>query len=685
MEIDCWNGSKANNEPVVTHGHTFCTIEKFDAVAEAVADCMFAASDLPVMLSLEMHCSPRQQRRLTEMMVHHIGDALLKYDVLAGTGHATSLSPVDLKQRVLAKGKVKKAEKSRSSSSRKPRRFTVKACLEHGASNLQIVEKSSSVLGSSSFKNTNDSEQFTDGTTSSPKAHYQGSGIQSNVDEMSATSQEGNALQDVESSIPQDLYVEKEIDDDDTVPQADDVFRRNSEVGDLADLANLVQVEELVEARSKLKKRRKSLSGDSDDFYVTVLTLRSQPLSSFLSDSPSAWVLPITSIGEYRMLQLLGLRKADRDEIAGLQLEAASASFDRHDETSHDSQLRSSRAIVRLACSPPAEVGSLQRRTARKLLRPYPHGLRFSGNNMSPLPCWLAGAQYCALNMSNIDVPLHLHFALFNRSRGFVLKPQELRDAADGADDEVPWPPLRGKLHRTSIEILSLHNIPKRGERRPRYDGRHSESHKHVPELSGKAAPPNDRERSSPALRLTLHPIAGVCVISKKLPVQQGADTEMQIASSAKSNGLNPAFDGTAHCLAAEPHATFLRIGITDGRLEVAYESAVLGRLRAGYRVFQLRSSLGTRIELAYLFVRISFGEERSLGMSRQTQIAVRQVGELRDENAVLKQQMERLTQSSRETSGTESDHRTKRSCSIDHDAGTDPRRHLLRSETAKL
>eukprot|EP00966_Prymnesium_polylepis_P153891 3553549-Prymnesium_polylepis.1 len=38
----------------------------------------------------------------------------------------------------------------------------------------------------------------------------------------------------------------------------------------------------------------------------------------------------------------------------------------------------------------------MQRRTSRSILRPYPHGLRFSGRNMSPIPGWLAGAQCVA-------------------------------------------------------------------------------------------------------------------------------------------------------------------------------------------------------------------------------------------------------------------------------------------------
>ena len=72
---------------------------------------------------------------------------------------------------------------------------------------------------------------------------------------------------------------------------------------------------------------------------------------------------------------------------------------------------------------------------------------------------------------------------------------------------------------------------------------------------------------------------------------------------------MNAAFDDQFHCAAAQPHATFLRISVSDDGDEVAYDSLVLGRLRRGYRIFKLRSLLGTRIELAYLLVRIVFEE----------------------------------------------------------------------------
>ena len=123
--------------------------------------------------------------------------------------------------------------------------------------------------------------------------------------------------------------------------------------------------------------------------------------------------------------------------------------------------------------------------------------LRVSGNNMSPVPSWLAGAQTVAMNMSNGDLAVQLHFALFNGSEGYVLKPPEMRTSRQeqategsqvrgscetsasrsesalscamsdrageegGAADEGSWPPPRERLHLTTMEIFSAHNIPK--------------------------------------------------------------------------------------------------------------------------------------------------------------------------------------------------------------------------------
>ena len=244
---------------------------------------------------------------------------------------------------------------------------------------------------------------------------------------------------------------------------------------------SFADIDETARAKRTLSKRYHSSSSLTDAFYASVLCLRSVPVPKFLDSAPAAWALPITSINEDRLLEELGLKRSERDQIEGLQVDLTTTAG-QHGGFAMTEEL-SSRAIRRLAANPPAEVGRMQRRTAERLLRPYPLGLRFSGNNMSPLPGWLAGAQSVALNMSNNDLPVQLHFALFNGSSGYVLKPPEMRStpsvagsapsvegsavassgqsSLEGIDDESYWPPPREVLHRTTIEILSLHHLPK--------------------------------------------------------------------------------------------------------------------------------------------------------------------------------------------------------------------------------
>jgi hypothetical protein len=63
-------------------GRTFCTVISFKEVVKAIAEVAFVTSDLPVLLSLEMHCSPKQQNRIAHAMVEAFGTMLLTVSTL---------------------------------------------------------------------------------------------------------------------------------------------------------------------------------------------------------------------------------------------------------------------------------------------------------------------------------------------------------------------------------------------------------------------------------------------------------------------------------------------------------------------------------------------------------------------------------------------------------------------------
>ncbi|CAE8598405.1 unnamed protein product [Polarella glacialis] len=76
VEVDVWDG--ADGEPVVKHGYTVTTEVLFEDVIQAIADHAFVASEFPVIISIEQHCSALQRIRQGEVMTEILGDLLLK-------------------------------------------------------------------------------------------------------------------------------------------------------------------------------------------------------------------------------------------------------------------------------------------------------------------------------------------------------------------------------------------------------------------------------------------------------------------------------------------------------------------------------------------------------------------------------------------------------------------------------
>jgi hypothetical protein len=87
---------------------------------------------------------------------------------------------------------------------------------------------------------------------------------------------------------------------------------------------------------------------------------------------------------------------------------------------------------------------------------------------------------------------------------------------------------------------------------------------------------------------------AGWCTISSSLPLPETIETEISLSPNNGDAGVNSVFNDSVHCAAAEPHTVFIRVGVVDGGQEVSYETLPLGRLRRGYRVFQMRGMLGS-------------------------------------------------------------------------------------------
>jgi hypothetical protein len=287
-----------------------------------------------------MHCNRDAQRRLAQVLLEQVREKLLPYNELINTGRVPWLSPSDLKQRVLVKGKVHPVD-----SELRKRSNGTTSCVRGG--------------GTSSFRR---------GSSWGSRAPFKNSSLLSPKMSKGSIQRFSMILLRPIASMKLGPTHTSTMTRPDPSPATEEVTQEHTfvlrEIRGRASVADResTAVDDLARARNKLY-REKSSKNTTDDFYASQLCVRSLPVAAFLKDAPPKWPLPITSINEDRLLRELGLTHTQRNDIEGL----SSVSV-RGGRGLTEAQL-SSRAIARLAADPPSQVGRMQQRTARWLVR----------------------------------------------------------------------------------------------------------------------------------------------------------------------------------------------------------------------------------------------------------------------------------------------------------------------------
>lgn len=100
VEIDVHDG---DTDPVVYHANTITSSVPIRDVCQAIKKYSFVASDYPVIVSLEVHCTVEQQDRLAAIILEVFGDLLITSPLEEGP-HIPS--PEDMRGRILIKSKA---------------------------------------------------------------------------------------------------------------------------------------------------------------------------------------------------------------------------------------------------------------------------------------------------------------------------------------------------------------------------------------------------------------------------------------------------------------------------------------------------------------------------------------------------------------------------------------------------
>ncbi|KAH7216117.1 hypothetical protein DER44DRAFT_765522 [Fusarium oxysporum] len=102
VEVDCWDGR--DGQPIVKHGYSLTTSISFRSVIETINNYAFFASDLPLWLSLEVHCSPSQRDIMARTMLEVFRSKLVVEPLDASSQKLPS--PNQLRGKILLKVKV---------------------------------------------------------------------------------------------------------------------------------------------------------------------------------------------------------------------------------------------------------------------------------------------------------------------------------------------------------------------------------------------------------------------------------------------------------------------------------------------------------------------------------------------------------------------------------------------------